>query len=89
MPAWLEVVLVVLCVGLAWNNIELRNDLNLTNKLYQITKDSNQSLAKGLKEAKKQIAELKGETENHKIPAFLLADDPMDELLKDVGRVDW
>ncbi len=93
MPVWLEVVLVIVCIGLACYAWGLRMDLKRTEGFLEMSRSQTERLSKKLKAANQQIADLKarnGEanTKKPKEPSFLSADDPMDEILRSVGRLD-
>ena len=92
MPPWMEVVLVVVCIGLVFHSVGLSDELKLTNSLLELSNNKNTRLLHKLSIAKKEIAELKGEGSDDKKkaynePDFLSADDPLEALLKEVGRV--
>ena len=83
----LEIVLVFACIGLVCYAGGLRSELRFTNELWELSKQTNERLVHELEAANKQIKELKGESDTKKIPDFLFADDPLDALLQEVGRV--
>lgn len=67
-------------------------DLKATKELLELSKSANKQLSEKLRGAKKQIAELRAGSGDEKAkqlsaPAFLSADDPMDELFRNVGRL--
>lgn len=93
MPIWLQIILVLACIGLALKNFGLSQDLKQAEEFLKMYKNTNERLNSKLKKANEQIAELKaanGESKpkTTKIPSFLLADDPMDALFRSVGRLD-
>lgn len=68
-------------------------ELKSTKELLDLSRSANRQLQEKLAIANQQIAELKSGSNGEKPkqpkdPAFLLADDPMEELLRDVGRID-
>ena len=89
MSIWLG-ALIVVAVILLFSNLSLRANLKLTKELLELSKSANKQLEEKLYAANLQLKELQFERNNEnkkpKIPAFLLADDPMDAVFKDVGR---
>lgn len=90
MPVSLGIILVVVALICFFNNLSLRSDLKWAKEHIELLKSSNNQLADKLKSANVQIEKLtcgNEDTQNTKIPSFLLADDPMDALLRDVGKM--
>lgn len=76
MPVWLEIILINLVIGLVCYARGTCLELQKTKEHLEMLKDINNRLNNQLKEA------------NGKKPsARLLADDPMDAILREVGRV--
>lgn len=92
MPMWLKIVLVNAVIGLTCYTSGLYLELKSTKEHLEMVKSANKRLSENLKIANQKIKELTGECDKtntkNKIPAFLLADDPMDEILKSVGRLE-
>lgn len=93
MPVWLEIIVVNICIGLACYARGLFLELKSTKEHLEMSKNANKRLYENLKFANQQIEELRGEsdktnTNNTKMPTFLLSDDPMDEILKSVGKLE-
>jgi hypothetical protein len=93
MPVLLEIILANAVIGLACYARGLYLELKKTKEHLEMVKNINRRLNDSLNIANQRISELtegKGETNKRhtKIPGWLLADDPMDEILKSVGRVE-
>lgn len=93
MPVWLEIIVANICIGLACYARGLFLELKSTKEHLEMSKRANKQLSDKLAIANRQIAELRvGNNERKpvgKTASFLLADDPMGEILKSVGEVDW
>lgn len=87
---WLNIILIVVAFILLINNLNLRSDLKWAKEHIELLKSANNKLVTNLENANMKIKELtQGIDPNkhtRKIPAFLLADDPMDAILRDVGK---
>ena len=92
MSTLVELMIVAVAITLLCSNLSLRADLKLTKELLELSRSANKQLEEKLRTANLQIEELTYGKETAaqkktKIPAFLLADDPMEGALKDVGRL--
>lgn len=92
MPIWLQIIALSILVILACYTWSLRMDLKRTEEFLELSRRANRALVEKLAEANKQVAELrtgssKEKPRPSKMPAFLSADDPMDALLRDVGKL--
>ena len=88
---WLDIILIVVALILFINNMSLRSSLKWTKEHIELLKSANSKLVNNLENANMKIQELTqgSDSSKHtpKIPAFLLADDPMDAIFRDAGRV--
>lgn len=92
MPVWLESAVVLIAIISVCYARSLYTELKLTKELLELSRSANKQMTEKLEIANQQIADIKAgssdkKTKSTKMPAFLSADDPMDALLRDVGRI--
>lgn len=87
---WLDIILIIVALILFINNMSLRSSLKWSKEYIELLKSANSKLVTNLENANLKIKELTQDSDpnkhTQKIPAFLLADDPMEAILRDVGK---
>ena len=98
MPVWLEIIVANVALVFVCYAASLSKELKAAEEELRKAKLTIKQLYSELQKANKQISKMQqGNTaagtqdeaggKKEKIPAFLLADDPMEALLKDVGKL--
>ena len=87
---WLDIILIIVALILFINNMSLRSSLKWSKEHIELLKSANSKLVTNLENANLKIKELTQDSDpnkhTQKIPSFLLDDDPMEAILRDVGK---